>query len=171
MLDKLWSKDLNFFVTLTVPKPPAHGAGGAAAAAAAAAGGVVAAAAPAFAFAQPPPPNSPGAQCPTKGPPRWPVGKQVTVREIMGLSSPWYFGVPPKDASFTKYVQVCLRALARQRSALPPRRAALCPPHTHTHTHTHTRARARSILPRDSLGGELCAGSIGRGIFVLKLSF
>jgi hypothetical protein len=31
----------------------------------------------------------PGSNCPTKGQPHWPVGKQVTVREVMGYS-PWY---------------------------------------------------------------------------------
>ena len=36
---------------------------------------------------------------PRKCPPErgWPVGKRVTVRELMGLSSPWYFGAVPSD--------------------------------------------------------------------------
>jgi len=29
----------------------------------------------------------------------WPVGKRVSVRELMGLSSPWYFGAVPTDAA------------------------------------------------------------------------
>ena len=36
---------------------------------------------------------------PRKCPPErgWPIGKRVPVRELMGLSSPWYFGAVPSD--------------------------------------------------------------------------
>ena len=38
---------------------------------------------------------------PRKCPPErgWPVGERVSVRELMGLSSPWYFGAVPTDAA------------------------------------------------------------------------
>ena len=36
-------------------------------------------------------------------PPRgWPVGQRVPVRELMGLSSPWYFRAVPDDATRTR---------------------------------------------------------------------
>ena len=93
ILGKLWSEDLDFFVTLTVPKP-----NNTASARLAAVGGH-----PGAAIVDPPP--GPGAKCPSKGEPHWPMGQQVTVREIMGLSSPWYFGVIPKTGNtFEKYL-------------------------------------------------------------------
>ena len=88
VLTKLWSEELDFFVTLTVPKPNSTGVGETSSEMA---GDVV------------DPPAGPGSQCPSKGQPHWPVGQQVTVREIMGFS-PWYFGVLPKDSSSEKYL-------------------------------------------------------------------
>ena len=41
---------------------------------------------------------------PVKG---WPTGQQVTVRELMGLSSPWYFNVVPTDVESTEKVRLC----------------------------------------------------------------
>jgi hypothetical protein len=35
----------------------------------------------------------------------WPVGRQVPVRELMGLSSPWYFNAVPADSSARKYAE------------------------------------------------------------------
>eukprot|EP01043_Picozoa_sp_COSAG02_P048528 COSAG02_NODE_4773_length_4994_cov_3.910725_5_plen_485_part_00 len=103
ILKKLWSEDLEFFVTLTVPKP-----------------NNTKAALPVdrkrrrknpslptmMSEKQEPTYTGPGSQCPSKGAPHWPVGEQVTVREIMGLSSPWYFSVIPKDddKALGKYV-------------------------------------------------------------------
>ena len=33
----------------------------------------------------------------------WPIGKRVRVRELMGLSSPWYFGAVPRGPEAAKY--------------------------------------------------------------------
>jgi hypothetical protein len=150
---KLWSEELGFFVTLTVPQPPppprgsgtplpatsasprkgvempladggagAGGRNGSGAAAERSAPGWLRATSDQDAEASdgskgsewvsdgvgvgevevevavieateaPPPPAppapSPGADCPSKGQPRWPVGHQVTVREIQGFT-PW----------------------------------------------------------------------------------
>ena len=94
VLDKLWSEELQFFVTLTVPKPTngvasPNGVGRADLASDGAGAGAGLTASAGGAAASTPPPSAPGAQCPSKGAPTWPTGKQVTVREIMGLSSPW----------------------------------------------------------------------------------
>jgi hypothetical protein len=99
VMEKLWSEELEFFVTLTVPKPNST------ATRASLPHTAKRSSRKQFAVTEhtTPPPTSPGAQCPTKGQPHWPKGKQVTVREIMGLSSPWYFGVIPKT-SFEKFV-------------------------------------------------------------------
>ena len=89
ILTKLWSEELDFFVTLTVPKPNSTDVGESGR--------------PEMAGDVVDPPAGPGSQCPSKGQPHWPVGQQVTVREIMGYS-PWYFGVLPKDSSSKKYL-------------------------------------------------------------------
>jgi hypothetical protein len=35
----------------------------------------------------------------------WPVGERVPVRELMGLTSPWYFNAVPTDAASTHKVR------------------------------------------------------------------
>ena len=88
ILGKLWSDELEFFVTLTVPKPNDTASTSSAHSTHADVGATVARR-PASAADSPPLAGSPGANCPSKGEPHWPTGKLVTVREIMGLSSPW----------------------------------------------------------------------------------
>jgi len=80
--------------------------------------------------APPPVPPGPGAQCPAKGEPHWPVGQQVTVREIMGLSSPWYFRVPANDSSFAKFLPAWKQLSDPQgfKAAWGPRTAELRAP-------------------------------------------
>lgn len=41
----------------------------------------------------------------------WPVGKRVPVRELMGLSSPWYFGAVPDDPVSTSRYAVAFEQL------------------------------------------------------------
>ena len=73
----------------------------------------------------------------------WPEGKRVGVRELMGLTSPWYFSAVPRGSK-----RVAAYAEAFSQLDDPAGFGAKCGPRpTFTPHHTHTYAPAHPLTP------------------------